>query len=89
MRTIHSYFRTLAVFASAAMPLEYSFIARATTVLAECALSNFSSKHKAAAVQCLERCPTDNNKFTFTADNRTYNFLVEGGYTFLVVADAK
>ena len=71
------------------MPLEYSFIARATTVLAESAYSSFASKFKAVAVQCLENCPTDNNRFTFTADNRSFNFLVDGGFTFLVVADSK
>lgn len=71
------------------MPLEYSFVARATTVLAEYAYSTYAGKYRAVAVQCLERCPTENNKFTLTADNRTYNFLVEAGYTFLVVADSK
>ena len=44
---------------------------------------------RAVALQCLQRCPTNNNKFTFTAENHTYNFLVDGGFSFLVVADDK
>lgn len=71
------------------MPLEYSFVSRATTVVAEYSYSSYAGKFRSVAIQCLERCPTDNNKFTFTADGRTYNFLVEGGFTFLVVADDK
>ena len=71
------------------MPLEYSFVARATTVLAEYSFSSYAGRYRAVAIQCLERCPTDNNKFTFTADKHTYNFLVEDGFTFMVVADDK
>ena len=44
---------------------------------------------RAMALQCLQRCPTNNNKFTFTAENHTYNFLVDGGFSFLGVADDK
>lgn len=71
------------------MPLEYSFVSQATTVLAEYSFSSYAGKYRAIALQCLQRCPTDNNKFTFTAEGHTYNFLVEKGYTFLVVADDK
>ena len=38
---------------------------------------NFST----VAIQCLEKCPTDNSKFTFTCDKHTFNYLVDGGYS--------
>jgi vesicle-associated membrane protein 72 len=70
------------------MPLEYSFVAQATTVVAEYSFSSSAAKYRAVALQCLQSCPTD-NKFTFTAEHHTYNFLVDGGFTFLVIADDK
>eukprot|EP00891_Asterochloris_glomerata_P001061 jgi/Astpho2/1061/Aster-07445 len=69
------------------MPLIYAFVARATTVLAD--YTSFTGNFSTVAIQCLEKCPTDNSKFTFTCDKHTFNYLVDGGYTYLVVADEK
>ena len=38
---------------------------------------NFST----VAIQCLEKCPTDNSKFTFTCDRHTFNYTIDGGYS--------
>ncbi|KAK9867853.1 hypothetical protein WJX84_009201 [Apatococcus fuscideae] len=65
--------------------LVYSFVARGTTVLAD--YTSYTGNFSTVAIQCLEKCPTDNSKFTYTCDRHTFNYLVEGGYTFLAVAD--
>jgi len=65
--------------------LIYSFVARGTTVLAE--YTAFSGNFSQIAVQCLQKLPANNNKFTYTCDRHTFNYLVEEGYTYLVVAD--
>lgn len=67
------------------MPLIYSFVSRGTTVLAD--YTSYTGNFSTVAIQCLEKCPTDNSKFTFTCDRHTFNYLVDGGFTFLVVAD--
>ncbi|CAK0754213.1 hypothetical protein CVIRNUC_002280 [Coccomyxa viridis] len=69
------------------MPLIYAFVARTTTVLAEHTGSQFTGNFRSVAIQCLDRVPSGNNKFTFTAKGHSFNFLIEGGYTYLVVAD--
>ncbi len=38
---------------------------------------NFST----VAIQCLEKCPTDNSKFTFTCDRHTFNYTIDSGYS--------
>ncbi|XP_042410093.1 serine/threonine protein phosphatase 2A 57 kDa regulatory subunit B' beta isoform-like [Zingiber officinale] len=38
-------------------------------------------------VQCLQNLPQNNKKFTFSSDCRTFNFLVDKEFVFLVVAD--
>jgi Regulated-SNARE-like domain len=67
--------------------LKYAFISRGVTVLADATAPNVTGNFRAVAIQCLERCPPDNTKFTYTADKFTFNFLVDGGFTYLVVAD--
>eukprot|EP00850_Spirogloea_muscicola_P012899 SM000085S23249 [mRNA] locus=s85:183998:185686:- [translate_table: standard] len=65
--------------------LIYSFVARGTTVLAE--YTAFSGNFSTIALQCLQKLPPANNKFTYTCDRHTFNYLVEDGFTYLVVAD--
>lgn len=65
--------------------LIYSFVARGPIVLAE--YTAFSGNFSQIAVQCLQKLPANNNKFTYTCDRHTFNYLVEEGFTYLVVAD--
>ncbi|KAJ7546646.1 hypothetical protein O6H91_08G048800 [Diphasiastrum complanatum] len=65
--------------------LIYSFVARGTVVLAE--YTAFSGNFSTIAVQCLQKLPASNNKFTYTCDRHTFNYLVEDGFTYMVVAD--
>ncbi|WVZ20348.1 hypothetical protein V8G54_007670 [Vigna mungo] len=62
----------------------YSFVARGTMVLAE--YTEFTGNFPAIAAQCLHRLPSSNNKFTYNCDHHTFNFLVEDGYAYCVVA---
>ncbi|CAL9111906.1 unnamed protein product [Musa acuminata var. zebrina] len=64
--------------------LIYSFVARRTMILAEYA--EFKGNFTRIAAQCLENLSGSNNKFSFNCDGRTFNYLVEDGYTFCVVA---
>ncbi|CAM6042111.1 unnamed protein product [Sphagnum compactum] len=65
--------------------LIYSFVARGTVVLAE--YTPYSGNFNTIAVQCLQKLPANNNKFTYTCDRHTFNYLVEDRFTYLVVAD--
>jgi len=65
--------------------LIYSFVARGTTVLAE--YTAFSGNFSTIAVQCLQKLPANNNKFTYTCDRHTFNYLIDEGFTYMVVAD--
>lgn len=65
--------------------LIYSFVARGTVVLAD--FSNFTGNFSTIAAQCLQKLPPNNNKFTYTCDQHTFNYLVEDGFTYMVVAD--
>lgn len=67
--------------------LIYSFVARGTQVLAE--YTSFSGNFSTIAVQCLETLPPDNNKFTFPHGGHTLNYLIENGYTYMVLADGE
>eukprot|EP00249_Psilotum_nudum_P004703 c18203_g2_i1 orf=2-571(-) len=67
--------------------LIYSFVARGSTVLAE--YTSFSGNFSTIAVQCLQKLPANNSKFTYACDGHTFNFLVEEGFAYLVVADEK
>ncbi|KAH9765779.1 Vesicle-associated membrane protein 724 [Citrus sinensis] len=62
----------------------YSFVARGTMILAE--YTEFTGNFPAIAAQCLQRLPSSNNKFTYNCDHHTFNFLVEDGYAYCVVA---
>ncbi|KAL0323465.1 UNVERIFIED_CONTAM: Vesicle-associated membrane protein [Sesamum angustifolium] len=62
----------------------YSFVARGTMVLAE--YTEFTGNFPAIAAQCLQRLPSSNNKFTYKCDHHIFNFLVEDGYAYCVVA---
>lgn len=62
----------------------YSFVARGTMILAE--YTEFTGNFPSIAAQCLQRLPSSNNKFTYSCDHHTFNFLVEDGYAYCVVA---
>ncbi|XP_057433695.1 vesicle-associated membrane protein 724 [Lotus japonicus] len=62
----------------------YSFVARGTMVLAE--YTEFTGNFPAIAAQCLQKLTSSNNKFTYNCDHHTFNFLVEDGYAYCVVA---
>lgn len=62
----------------------YSFVARGTMVLAE--YTEFTGNFPAIAAQCLQKLPSSNNKFTYSCDHHTFNFLVHDGYAYCVVA---
>jgi len=65
--------------------LIYSFVARGTVVLAE--YTEFKGNFTSIAAQCLQKLPASNNKFTYNCDNHTFNYLVEDGFAYCVVAD--
>jgi len=65
--------------------LIYSFVARGTVVLAE--YTEFKGNFTTIAAQCLQKLPASNNKFTYNCDNHTFNYLVEDGFAYCVVAD--
>ncbi|KAJ4969206.1 hypothetical protein NE237_015907 [Protea cynaroides] len=64
--------------------LIYSFVARGTVILAE--YTEFSGNFVSIASQCLQKLPASNNKFTYNCDTHTFNYLVDNGFTFCVVA---
>ncbi|XP_025015054.1 vesicle-associated membrane protein 722 isoform X1 [Ricinus communis] len=65
--------------------LIYAFVSRGTVVLAE--YTEFSGNFNSIAFQCLQKLPSTNNKFTYNCDAHTFNFLVDNGFTYCVVAD--
>lgn len=54
-------------------------------VLAE--YTEFTGNFTSIAAQCLQKLPASNNKFTYNCDNHTFNYLVEDGFAYCVVAD--
>ncbi|XP_023006164.1 vesicle-associated membrane protein 722-like [Cucurbita maxima] len=64
--------------------LIYSFVARGTVILAE--YSDFSGNFTNVAFQCLQRLPASDNRFTYTCDGHTFNYLLNNGFTYCVVA---
>ncbi|KAL5067023.1 hypothetical protein RYX36_017910 [Vicia faba] len=64
--------------------LIYSFVARGTVVLAE--YTEFSGNFSTIASQCLQKLPSSNNRFTYNCDGHTFNYLVDNGFTYCVVA---
>ena len=59
--------------------LIYSFVARGGVVIAE--FSQFTGNFSTIAAQCLQKLPPNNNKFTYTCDQHTFNYLVEDGFS--------
>ncbi|MBA0617753.1 hypothetical protein Godav_027175 [Gossypium davidsonii] len=64
--------------------LIYAFVARGTVVLAD--YTEFSGNFTSIASQCLQKLPASNNKFTYNCDGHTFNYLVDNGFTYCVVA---
>ncbi|PON51970.1 Sybindin-like protein [Parasponia andersonii] len=64
--------------------LIYSFVARGTVILAE--YTEFTGNFTSIASQCLQKLPATNNKFTYNCDGHTFNYLVDDGFTYYVVA---
>ena len=64
-------------------PLIYSFVAKGTVVLAE--HTSFSGNFSTIAVQCLQRLPPNSNKFTYSCDGHTFNFLLDKGFGMLFI----
>lgn len=62
----------------------YSFVARGTVILAD--YTDFSGNFAGIAAQCLQKLPATNNKFTYSCDGHTFNYLVVNGFTYCVVA---
>ncbi|XWS56874.1 hypothetical protein CRYUN_Cryun09bG0122900 [Craigia yunnanensis] len=63
----------------------YSFVAKGTVILAE--HTSYSGNFSTIAVQCLQKLPSNSSKFTYSCDGHTFNFLIDNGFVFLVVAD--
>ncbi|XP_039840440.1 vesicle-associated membrane protein 721-like isoform X1 [Panicum virgatum] len=64
--------------------LIYAMVARGTVVVAE--HTSYAGNFRDIAAQCLHRLPAGNNRFTYTCDAHTFNFLVADGYAYCVVA---
>ncbi|KAK3407561.1 hypothetical protein EUGRSUZ_K03606 [Eucalyptus grandis] len=64
--------------------LIYSFVARGPVLLAE--YTEFSGNFTSVASQCLQKLPATSNKFTYNCDGHTFNYLVDDGLTYCVVA---
>ncbi|KAJ4819194.1 Vesicle-associated membrane protein [Rhynchospora pubera] len=62
----------------------YGFVARGTVVLAE--YTEYTGNFAAIAARCLDQLPSSNNRFTYACDGHTFNFLVNDGYAYCVVA---
>lgn len=67
------------------MPLVYSFVARGDVVIADHAA--FSGNFDTVGIQCLQNVKNPEARFTITCDGHTFNFLNDGFFTYLVVAD--
>ncbi|OIW12961.1 hypothetical protein TanjilG_15410 [Lupinus angustifolius] len=65
--------------------LIYSFVAKGTVVLAE--HTQYSGNFSTIAVQCLQKLPSNSSKYTYSCDGHTFNFVIDNGFVFLVVAD--
>lgn len=64
--------------------LIYTFVARKTVILAE--YTEFNGNFTTVAAQCLQKLPATNNKFTYNCDGHTFNYLVQDGFTYCIVA---
>jgi hypothetical protein len=59
--------------------LIYSFVARGTVVLAE--HTDFIGNFPEIALQCLQRLPATNTKFTYNTNGHTFNYLAHDGFS--------
>ncbi|KAJ0792335.1 putative Longin domain-containing protein [Helianthus annuus] len=75
---------TFAIIILGQQSLIYSFVSRGTVILAE--YTEFTGNFTSIASQCLQKLPTTNNKFTYNCDGHTFNYHVEDGFTYCVVA---
>ncbi|XP_071720098.1 putative vesicle-associated membrane protein 726 [Rutidosis leptorrhynchoides] len=64
--------------------LIYSFVARGTVILAE--YTEFKGNFTTVASQCLQKLPENSNRFTYNCDGYTFNYLIDNGYVFCIVA---
>ncbi|CAN6803928.1 unnamed protein product [Brassica oleracea] len=64
--------------------LIYSFVARGTVILVD--FTDFKGNFTSIAAQCLQKLPSSNNKVIYNCDGHTFNYLVENGFTYCVVA---
>ncbi|XP_020255171.1 vesicle-associated membrane protein 721-like isoform X2 [Asparagus officinalis] len=64
--------------------LIYSFVARGMVILAD--YTEFTGNFISIASQCLHKLPSKDNKFTYNCDGHTFNYLVEDGYAYCIVA---
>ncbi|XP_042058503.1 putative vesicle-associated membrane protein 726 [Salvia splendens] len=64
--------------------LIYSLVARGTVVLAD--YTEFKGNFNTIASQYLQKLSASNNRFTYTCDDHTFNYLVDNGFTYCVVA---
>ncbi|CAH9086279.1 unnamed protein product [Cuscuta epithymum] len=64
--------------------LIYSFVARGTVILAD--YTEFTGNFTGVAAQCLQKLPASSNRFTYNCDGHTFNYQVENGFTYCVVA---
>lgn len=65
--------------------LIYSFVSKGNVVLAE--HTSYSGNFSTIAVQCLQKLPSNSSKYTYSFDGHTFNYLLDNGFVFLVVAD--
>jgi len=65
--------------------LIYSFVAHGKTILAE--HTDFTGNFKIIAAQGLRKLPPTNTKISFKCDNHTFNYIVDNGFGFCVVAE--
>ncbi|XP_077220609.1 vesicle-associated membrane protein 722-like [Tasmannia lanceolata] len=65
--------------------LIYSCVARGTVILVE--FMEFSGSFITMAADFLQKLPNTNTKFTYVSDGRTFNYLLDQGFTYCVVAD--
>jgi len=56
----------------------YAMVARGTVAVAE--HTSYTGNFRDIAAQCLHKLPAGNNRFTYTCDGHTFNFLVSDGY---------
>ncbi|KAI8524489.1 hypothetical protein RHMOL_Rhmol13G0153200 [Rhododendron molle] len=59
--------------------LIYAFVSRGPVVLSE--FTEFTGNFNSIALQCLQKLPTTNNKFTYNCDAHTFNYLVDNGFS--------